>query len=100
MELKTTERKFYEVDYGDFEEFIQEEFGISEYSFACDMECGNDSSHEFNVKAELDQWDEDQIKKFVDSDGKEESYMAHALFNKLCQQGKIKEGNYLVKVSW
>lgn len=91
---KTTEKTFY-VDYDDFDEFVQQIYDES-YEFAAIQEAGNDSSHEFGVTGDLDDYDEEDaqgIRNGVVRDN-------WLLFNVLCADGYIEPGNYIVRVSW
>lgn len=43
---------YIEMDYYEFEELVEKHFGVKNYEFVADIECGNDSSHTFNIKDE------------------------------------------------
>ena len=98
-ELKKTEVKHYKVDYGDWDDFVQEVYGNSRYEIVADEEANNDSCLEFTIKKEeLHKYDADKLAKF--KNGEYVSYMTRTLMTDLCNQGLIPEGKYLIKISW
>ncbi len=98
LEVKTELAHF--VDYGDFESFINRVYGIEDWSFVADQECGNDSSHRFCPDGELSEYDKGDIKDWVDSDGADGCYMAHRLLDDCVRQRLIPAGVYIVEVCW
>lgn len=86
-----------EVDYSDFEKEVKDAFG-QDYSFVADVECGNDSSHQYTVDGKVYEDEEEDIEEFK-STGKY-GYLAGTLLNKLAQMGRIERGDYIVEVCW
>lgn len=99
--LKGTHVSYYEVDYGVFENLVMKTYGISDYSFVADIECGNDSSHDYSISEgeTLDDWGRNKLKEFIDTDGKK-IYMARTLMIDMYNKGLIGYGDYLIQVSW
>ncbi len=85
------------VDSYDFDKTVKDEFG-REYQFVADEECGNDSTHRFQVDGELDKWEQKQVNEFVETG--EGSYLARNLLNALCARSVIPAGTYVVEVCW
>lgn len=101
MELKHEIKTVICVDYDDLGGLICKTYGVSDqfYDFVSDMECCNDSSHEFDVKkGDLFEWDKKELTKW--KSGKHCVMMTETLLTDLCNQGIIDEGQYLVWVCW
>ena len=70
------------------------------YSFAFDMDCGNDSDYVFNDIGYgiYYNFERDKIKRFIGcGEGK---FLARTLLKHLVEIGKLKSGNYLIRVSY
>lgn len=83
------------------EELVHEVYGKTipelnedKYEFVAIQECENDSMHEFNIDGKLSNYDQ---KKW---DKREFNYNNSLIINKLCSDGYIMSGCYLVEVSW
>jgi hypothetical protein len=89
-----------EMDYSEFEEIVKRVYGVKDYSFVATEECGNDSSHTFEVteKEELDEWETADIAEFTEKGHK--SYVNYTLFKDLIRRGELEPGQYLVNVCW
>lgn len=101
-EIKTT----IHVDYGDLERQMQEVYGFP-YEMACDMEVGNDTSHEFddiNIKeaeeARDDECDAEDLQDWIDSGGKKQMWGPRFMLLDMVLKGLIPEGDYVVRISW
>jgi hypothetical protein len=97
MEKKT----MFTCDYNEFERLVVETFKVDQdyYEFVADMECGNDSGHEFNVKKEpLGKYEQEDLDKWLAGSG--QGWMTHNLIQEMCNRGVIEEGNYLISVCW
>lgn len=86
-----------EVSYSDLEKLVKKHYPeqykhMGGYSFAAVEECGNDTSHGFDVDGKLDDWD---LEKFAKGEASN-----IALLNKLCADGLIEAGEYLIEVCW
>jgi hypothetical protein len=96
--LQVTKETFYKVEYHHLEKFAIEHLGLENYSFVQTQECGNDSSHEFDVGKRYHGYEEDTKKilytKLVPM------YRNRAILNMLCEKGLIPQGKYLINVCW
>jgi hypothetical protein len=90
---------FIEMDYYEFEELVEKHFGRNDYEFVADVECGNDSSHTFNIKKEpLDTWGRKEFDEWkLTGKGR---YLASHILTELVNMGILDEGEYLINVSW
>lgn len=82
-------KTIFECEYYELEKFVKEKYGV-DYDFVANEECGNDSSHTFTVDGEVDE----------DFDIHVVSYRNYDLMNKLCKDGHIEPGEYLINVCW
>lgn len=97
--LKGKHVSYYEVDWHDLENLIHKTYNV-DYDFQADMGCGNDSSHDFNIKeGALDNWDRDRLKDFIDTNGRK-IYMTRVLLEDMCNKGILSPGNYLIQISY
>lgn len=101
VKLKGKKVSYIEVEYGDFEALVMETYDLDEWSFVADIECGNDSSHDFTIDEDdtVSPWDKDKIRKFIESNGTT-GYMTQALLADMHNKGLISPGNYLIQVCW
>jgi hypothetical protein len=104
--MKIETKSVHRVDYGDLESKIQEVYGIT-YEMACDIECGNDTSHEFDgitketaEKAAADKWDGADFQEWKDGNGKKKLWGPRLILLDMVRQDIIPEGDYVVSVSW
>jgi hypothetical protein len=90
-----------EMSYDEFEEIVKRVYGATKYSFVATEECGNDSSHTFEVteKEPLDEWDTKSIAEFIEKKGFKK-YVNYTLFKDLVNRGELAPGQYLVNVCW
>lgn len=89
--LKFETKIYKEVDYHDLEQFIFEIYG-EQYESVAEEEWNNYSSHEFNVKKQVD-FDKDKTIDIFDGG-------VHEILQNLVNRDLIEEGNYLISVSW
>ena len=96
--LKFIKKVVFEVESYDFEDFIKREYG-KDYSFVADIECGNDSVHEFEIDA----------KSKINSRSKDVDlfrktghyhYLARVLLEDLANRKLIEYGTYIIQVCW
>lgn len=98
MKLKAEKVTYYSVEYGDLEKLVQEVYPekYSDYCFVSTQECGNDSSHTFNIDGKLGEvWEKWDKKRF--EEGNAHNYL---ILNKLCADKYIKPGKYIIDVCW
>jgi hypothetical protein len=96
---KFTEVSYWELDWHDFEQIVQEVYSVTDYDFVSDVECYNDSEHSYST--DLTYWDssdDDTLKDFVQ--GKEYYSIARVLIQDLARKELIPKGNILISVSW
>ena len=86
-----------EMKYDELEDMVKETWG-HDWEFVSDQECSNDSSHEFSVDGEIDEWGQKEIDEFAKT-GKG-SFLARDLMNTLYKMGKLEKGEYLIQVCW
>jgi hypothetical protein len=88
-----------EITDRELDELVFKKLGYKNYNFVPVEECGNDSSHQFNSidgkldKAELKFFDRWEQCEFV-------HYSNGTVLNKLCADGHIEKGDYVVTVCW
>ncbi len=95
-----TKVEYIEVNSNELDNFVHENYKWAKnYEFVPMEECGNDSSHSFTVKGQLDDSDLEEWEEFKRKNG----YLAYQnslVLNKLCADGFIEPGEYLVNVCW
>jgi|JFJP01.1.fsa_nt_gi hypothetical protein len=97
MELKMKVVTYNEIDYYDFNKFVQSIYG-GNFEFVANEEANNYSRYKFdapNVHMDFDGEEEAAIRS-----GKYPMQCTHALFNVLHKDGHIQAGDYIIKVSW
>ncbi len=73
---------------------------MKDYNFVLLEECGNHSEHSFDVNDEID---EDDLEMWEESKGEGSGSLMYnngIVLNKLCVDGHIEAGEYIVNVSW
>lgn len=89
VERSELEQLVYEVYGKDIPELSREN-----YDFVHMQECGNDSTHEFNIDGKLDKYEIENWNR------RDFMYRNHLILNKLCSDGYICPGCYMVSVCW
>lgn len=84
---------YIEMDYHEFDELVKEKYGI-ETEFVANQEANNDSEYSFNVDGKLSDYQRE------DWEEKNFQYGNGLLLNKLCEDGHIEPGKYLITVCW
>lgn len=89
---KTT---YIELEYHEFESMVYKNFPYAyDYEYAPDEECNNNTKQSYDIDGILDKDDYERLEK------KEKSFMASVFLNKMCEDGIIEPGRYLINVSW
>ncbi len=89
-----------EVDYNEVENLVMEKYPwATKYDFPCMQETSNDTSHTFDIDGELDEYDLKDWEELKKNNGYL-NYRNSLILNKLCADGHIEPGEYLVNVSW
>jgi hypothetical protein len=90
IDLKIIKREVQIINYYDLDKFISEYYNKPKFNSAYQFEWINDSSYFFNIeKRKMDEYDYEHM--FESPEG---------LFTDLCNSDIIKEGEYLIVVSW
>lgn len=87
----------FHVDSFQLDGFIADVYSLD--SFEGTLESDNDTTHEFSVTNELDQWHDDEIKKIL-VDQNCECWKLHTVLDDMCAMGIIPAGKYYVRVCW
>jgi hypothetical protein len=91
------------INYSDLERWIKHVFG-KEFCFVSTVECGNDSTHDFEDLGMHPDWLDDEEVKEVNAwlygGGDAPRYSAQNLMEVLVIQGFLEKGDYIVEVSW
>lgn len=95
-----------EIDYYELEGIVNKHYNLAldkygrGYSFVATEECGNDSSHSFNVEGAepLDKYDLGKIEEL--RAGQHPTYCNQAIIQDLVNNGALAPGEYLVQVCW
>lgn len=105
--LRTKTETVISVNYGDLDAFVEQVTGRT-FDFVFAEECGNDTSHMFEVvggrgKCSLETWTrgmEEAEYWIANGDGEYGGCGAGTLLDWLCSKGHIEPGNYRVDVCW
>jgi len=94
------EQMYIVVDSFKLDEYLKEKFPDVDISFAGDFEMSNDSSKVVNITNDMfEEWDQKHFDDLMA--GRPAGWGGpQYLMQRLCQQGKLPAGNYLVKVCW
>lgn len=93
-----TQRTIFSTDSSLFEEMFADEYNLKGFEI---LELNNDTSYEFKniLKEELSDWDKADLEKiFIDKSCEE--YKIRLLLQLMCNDGKIPEGDYIIRSSW
>src|SRR5688572_13461948 len=92
-----------EIDSSEVEDLAEKHLslGSNEYSFVAIQECGNDSSHQFDVDLPdrnndwvLEDIEQIEDRKYVPT------YRNDLVLSLLCEKGILEPGEYIVNVCW
>lgn len=87
------------MDYYELEELVKKTYEIKNYSFIATEECGNDSTHSFNVERKsLRDFEQEYIDEM--KSGNPITCSNYAILNDLCNKEVLEPGNYLIEVCW
>jgi hypothetical protein len=96
--LKSTTKSFIVVDYNNLDSFIQEVTGVKDYEFMAAEEGPKDGYAHVIVTGDVDTFEEERFKQF--KAGQIQTYITGVIMNKLCKEGLIPAGTYLVSCFW
>lgn len=87
------------MTYTAFEDLLAEKYPyLNDYEFVPSQESSNDVTHMFYIKNEWDAWDQEEWDELQTDHNY--NYQAGLLLQKLCVDGHIPAGTYLIDVSW
>lgn len=98
MGLKQRKETYTVIDVQDLESFVEKTYKWEDVNFPYQDEWTNDCMKYFDVEDQLDEHDAKLIAKF--ESGENPSFVCGAVLNKLCTDGHIKKGLYLIDVCW
>ena len=89
------EVSYIKIPYHEFEDLVHTHIpSAAKYEFPSDEECSSGTMRRYHVDGKLSQG------SLRDIESGRVSFMAQHYFDKLCADGIIKPGTYLVDVSW
>jgi len=91
--------EFFVIEDNEFDKLVENSLG-QKYSFANDMESENDMDHVFMDIGNnpIYRWEKEDVERFKTCG--EGSFLARAILKHLVKIGKLKIGNYLIRVMW
>lgn len=98
MELKSKKVEVIIVEYSDLDDFINHHFPGLGFEFVPDEEMSNDSIKRINVDGSLHDYQVESMERNI-TEGNT-SYMTYNLLNKLCNDGFLEKGIYIIDVCW
>lgn len=100
MSLTVSTKTVHSVDYADFECAVKDYYGVRDYSFTADAECGNDTAVTINsvMKEPLVGYEKDEIYNFRTAG--DYSYIYQTLLQDMVNNDVAPEGDYVIEVSW
>ena len=85
------------VEVGDLERFVKETYNVP-----CDViameESSNGSNLRFLIDGKIESWEVPTLYNFLQ--GMYEPYCTRLILNKMCQDGHIPAGTYIIPVFW
>lgn len=94
-----TQRTFYCLQYGDFEDLVKKQYKQYDYNFVADIECGNDTDHTYSgITGLIDGYNAGKLYKFKKTG--EYVRLAEGLLQDLVRRGTLPAGDYLISVCW
>lgn len=86
------------TDYNEIEDLLDQHYGITHYEVVAAEELGNGSNLDYDIDGKLDKWELEDFEEI--QNGKFLLHRTRILINKLCADGYIEAGNYIINVSW
>jgi hypothetical protein len=110
MKLKKKMIHGWEIDYHDWDEFVNDYFGFEPdvrphgskewpYEVVADIEANNDSIYEFNPNGKISKSSLKSVEKWM-KDPKSDGFVTHDIFDYIVSKGDLSEGTYYINVSW
>jgi len=96
--LKMVTKVINEVDYYDFDRFVEKQYGGT-CEFPADHESSNDTSHNMGyIGKGVDKWSQEEAAKI--RSGQYPGFSGSTILECLCEDGLIPKGEYIINVSW
>ena len=98
--LTMVTKMIHEVDFGDFDNFVNSTYG-GNCEFAADHESSNDVSHKMGYIGKgigKDKWSQETAAKI--RGGKYPGWSGSQILECLCEDGLIPKGEYIIDVCW
>lgn len=95
---KFVQETYFTIDYGDLDEIIQAEYENED--FTCVLGQHNDSTLEFSIDGQFEDWEENNLQRYLKDFNQDEWNTTRWLMNDLCRKGLIWPGNYLIQICW
>ena len=94
------------MEYHELEDLVKATYGIKDYEFVAVEECGNDSTHRFDIKEKkildpenpLDKCDLEKLEQ-IKAD-KVPTYSNYVILQDLVNRGVLAPAVFLIEVSW
>lgn len=98
--LITETKTIHSVDYSDFEQAVKDYYGVDDYSFPADAECGNDVAITtyVTVKTPLNEYEQEDLSDFRTTG--EYCCIYQTLLQDMVNNGVAPEGDYVINISW
>jgi hypothetical protein len=95
---------YYQMDYYELEEITKKVYGAdTDYSVQSALECGNDTSHTFNIQTSdidmFERFDKVKLDDFFAGKAWREPYVEYVLID-LCMKKHLPFGKYVINVSY
>lgn len=85
-------------DYREIENLLKEHYGITHYEIVAAEEVSNGSNLDITVDGKLDDYDLKGVAEVLS--GKFKHYFTGQMMNKLCADGYLEAGEYIVEIYW
>lgn len=92
-----TKEIVFKCDCDEIEELIREHYGVF-YETQAAEESNSNTIKEFDIDGKLDAWELKELDEIIA--GKWHGWMTAAFMNKLCQDGYLEAGTYIVNFGW
>lgn len=83
-------------NYNEIEHLLEQHYGITHYEILAAEECVNGTNLDYDIDGK--DYDEDDVAEILA--GKFKHWCTSDLMNKLCADGYLEAGNYIVSCSW
>ena len=110
MKLKKKRIEGWEVDYQDWDDFVNDYFGFEPkvsrhgskewpYEFVVNIEANNYASYEFNPDGKIRDYSLKEVERWR-RNPKDDDISTHNILDYIVSKGDLPKGVYYIKVSW